>query len=98
VTLKATLPQGGPAGGRATVVIRPEHAAIAPPGGDDGMAGIVENIVYSGVDTQFHVRLASGSMFLVRAANRRDASPAQAPGEPVVITVQDGAAQVVRDR
>ena len=96
VTLKATLPRGGLPRGRTTVVVRPEHALLGPAGADTGLSGILENIVYSGVDTQFHVRLASGGLFLVRAQNSHGA-PAQLPGEPVVVTIQDGAAQVVGD-
>jgi spermidine/putrescine transport system ATP-binding protein len=96
VRLTATLPGNRPASGRATVVVRPEHAAVQAAAGT-GMSGTLENIVYSGVDTQFHVRLPSGELFLVRAQNQRGAVSSFALGKPVGISIQEGAAQVLRD-
>ncbi len=95
--VKAGLPANGPESGRVTVAVRPEHAELVAGGVDAGaMSGKLENIVYTGTDTQFHVRLASGDIFVVRQANRRDAGIALQPGEQVSLKVQDRSAQVLR--
>ena len=93
----ATLAATGAAtpGQRVTVVIRPEHADLADAA--DGLIGRVENIVYSGNDTHFHVRLPGGEAFIVRNQSRRGGEPGHGPGSEVHIAIQPGAAQVLRD-
>ncbi len=56
--------------GKVTVVVRPEHASIAAAGqASRQLAGTLENIVYFGTDTHFHVRLDDGDA--VHRAPRR---------------------------
>jgi spermidine/putrescine transport system ATP-binding protein len=96
-TLVANLPEGHAANGRVTVVVRPEHAMLVS-GSDGGeLSGLLENVVYSGTDTHFHVRLPSSGVFVVRNQNRRGAESAFAPGDAVAVRIQESAAQVLRD-
>jgi spermidine/putrescine transport system ATP-binding protein len=63
----------------------------------NGLGGVLENVVYSGTDTQFHVRLPNGERFIVRRQNSRDGGVPFAAGEQVGIRLQGDAAQVLRD-
>lgn len=93
--VEAGLGPDGARSGRVTVVIRPEHAQIAV-AESGGLRGTIENIVYSGTNTQFHVRLASGDIFLVLAVNQRGQTPTVDVGQQVAILIRGGAAQVLR--
>ena len=84
------------AGTRVTVVVRPEHADLAPANGRDGLSGVVETVIYSGNDTHFRVRLGSGGLFIVRNQSRRG-GPEFAAGDAVAIAIAAGAPQVLRD-
>ncbi|HUF85752.1 MAG TPA: ABC transporter ATP-binding protein [Thermohalobaculum sp.] len=90
----ADVPEGMQAEGRVTIAVRPEHAAIA---GDGVLEGTLENIVYVGPDTHYHLRLADGTGFVVRSQNLRDADEARAAGETVGIAFKPDAVQVLRD-
>jgi spermidine/putrescine transport system ATP-binding protein len=93
----ADLPEGFAAGGQVTAVIRPEHAGIAA-GGDQGqIKGTLENIVYMGTDTHYHVRLPDGAAFVVRSQNLRDESEAFQLGQEVAVVFRAEALQVLRD-
>jgi spermidine/putrescine transport system ATP-binding protein len=95
--LVANLPQGRSASGRVTLVVRPEHAALVPAADDGDLSGTLENVVYSGTDTHFHVRLPSTAQFVVRSQNRRGSEAAFRAGDPVAVRIQERAAQVLRD-
>jgi spermidine/putrescine transport system ATP-binding protein len=89
----ASLPQDFEPKDEVTIVVRPEHARIAA-GGD---AGTLENIVYFGTDTRYHVRLDGGGEFIVRRQNTRSHGGEFTAGQRVGIVIDDGAAQVLRD-
>ncbi|MDF1601635.1 ABC transporter ATP-binding protein [Mesorhizobium sp. YIM 152430] len=93
--LDAGLPKGlSPSeGDQVTLVVRPEHAKLAA---DGPLKGTVENAVYFGTDTHFHVRLDTGDLFILRSQNA--AMPAGLPdtGDAVSIAIPEGAVQVVR--
>jgi spermidine/putrescine transport system ATP-binding protein len=94
----ADLPDGIEAGGRVTAAVRPEHASLAPePGADDPLDGVLENIVYLGTDTQYHVRLGDDSTFVVRNQNLRDSRDGFQVGQRVGIGFKPDALQVLRD-
>jgi spermidine/putrescine transport system ATP-binding protein len=61
------------------------------------LKGVLQNVVYFGTDTHFHVQLDGGSEFVVRQQNRRGMASGLAAGEAVGITISDEAAQVLRD-
>ncbi|MGI9464207.1 MAG: ABC transporter ATP-binding protein [Aestuariivirgaceae bacterium] len=96
-TIAATVPGGHAANGRVTAVVRPEHARIVKPGAASVLEGTLENIVYFGTDTHFHVALDSDEAFIVRMQNARDDAGKFSTGMKVGITIDANAAQVLRD-
>ena len=76
-------------------MVRPEHAKLSKSPG--GLSGVVENIVYFGTDTHFHVRLDGGEAFIVRQQNLRGVEAGFAVGERIGIAVGADSAQVLRD-
>ena len=58
---------------------------------------MVENVVYFGTDTHFHVRLDDGETFIVRQQNTRGSMTAFERGERVGIVIGDDAAQMLKD-
>ncbi|HSF94463.1 MAG TPA: TOBE domain-containing protein, partial [Thermohalobaculum sp.] len=74
--------------------VRPEHATL---GAEGDLAGRLENIVYFGTDTHYHVRLADGADFVVRSQNLRDSAEAFREGQDVAIALKSDAVQVLRD-
>jgi spermidine/putrescine transport system ATP-binding protein len=95
--LTAALPDGFGGRDRVTVVIRPEHAAITGVQKGATLKGILENVVYFGTDTHFHVRLNGGGEFVVRQQNMRGIAAGFSAGEAVGIVIGEEAAQVLRD-
>jgi len=97
VTLSASLPEGGVRSGKVTVVVRPEHARLTAETAGKPLTGRLENTVYFGTDTHYHVRLISGEPFMVRMQNTRDQVARFAVGDTVGIELGDAALQVLRD-
>jgi len=95
--IAATLPQGFAPKDKVTVVVRPEHAQIVGNGTAATLSGKLENVVYFGTDTHFHVRLQDGSEFIVRQQNSRTNPHRFAQGDQAGIVIDDNAAQVLRD-
>jgi len=93
--MMATAAEGFDASGEATIVIRPEHARAVKEGGQ--LTGVVENVVYFGTDTNIHIRLDGGDLFMVRQQNARDRSCGFEVGDRAGIDLDANAAQVLRD-
>ncbi|QIG52373.1 ABC transporter ATP-binding protein [Nordella sp. HKS 07] len=93
----AGISEGFTPEGNVTIVVRPEHAAIHAKPDKGALKGTLENIVYFGTDTHFHVKLASGPHFIVRQQNRHGASEDFRTGMPVGIEIGENAAQVLKD-
>jgi spermidine/putrescine transport system ATP-binding protein len=91
----ATLPAGFLPSGAVTVVIRPEHARMVRE--QSTLNGSVENVVYSGTDTHFHVRLDQGGTFIVRQQNSRSGDIPFAVGDRAGVFVGDDVAQALKD-
>ena len=64
---------------------------------DASLAGKVENVVYLGTDTHFHLRLDSGEPFIVRRQNNRGGGDDFAPADRVGILIGGNAAQILKD-
>ncbi len=96
VEVEADLPSGMADARQVTVVIRPEHAALAPAGQGE-LQGRIANIVYFGTDTHYHVDLDTGGQFTLRLQNPRGGRELHGEGEPVGIAFEPGALQVLRD-
>jgi spermidine/putrescine transport system ATP-binding protein len=96
--IAANLPEGYKPQGKVLLVVRPEHARIASVGKDTDFSGVLENVVYSGTDTHFHVRLDDGEAFVVRQQNTSLAETPFAVGQIVGIKIVQGAARILRDQ
>ncbi|WP_119387972.1 ABC transporter ATP-binding protein [Taklimakanibacter lacteus] len=95
--VEAGISEGVKPQGNVTIVVRPEHAAIVMAPGQDALRGTLENIVYFGTDTHFHVKLASGPHFIIRQQNRHGAREELKVGMPVGVEIGEHAAQVLKD-
>ena len=95
--IQAGLPEGAVPKGHVSVVVRPEHASLTAAGGKTDLAGTLDNIVYFGTDTHYHVKLDGGGSFIIRRQNSHRAGESHAIGDHVGIGLEDGAAQVLRD-
>jgi len=93
--LSATFPEGFAPGAKVTVVVRPEHARLVRDGG--AVSGTLDNVVYFGTDTHYHVRPDGGGQFIVRQQNARNGESGFAAGDRVGIAIGDDAAQIVKD-
>ncbi|NQV44451.1 MAG: ABC transporter ATP-binding protein [Rhodospirillales bacterium] len=81
--------------GKVTVVIRPEHVELVAEAGI--LQGQVDNVVYFGTDTHYHLHLDDGTPFVARLQNHRDSAAAFVEGDKAGITVKDNALQVLVD-
>ncbi len=95
--ITATLPEGFTPKEEVTVVVRPEHAQIVGNGARATLRGTLENVVYFGTDTHFHVRLQDGNEFIVRQQNSRANPHTFVQGDQAGIVIGDNSAQVLRD-
>ena len=80
--------------GEVALVLRPERAVlslVAPQG--QALPGVVEQVVYDGADTTYHVALAGGLALRVRVANR-DGFRAER-GAAVHVAIEPAALRVV---
>jgi spermidine/putrescine transport system ATP-binding protein len=95
--ISATLPNGFMPTGKVTIVVRPEHAQVVGDTAPATIKGTLENIVYFGTDTHYHLRLEDGGEFIVRQQNSRTNPASFARGDPAGVFIGDNAAQVLRD-
>jgi spermidine/putrescine transport system ATP-binding protein len=95
--ISAFVAEGFQPTGQVNIVVRPEHAQIVEGGGGAHLTGRLDNIVYFGTDTHFHVSLDTGQNFIVRRQNSRHGGADIQKGTNVGIALDDGAAQVLRD-
>ncbi len=101
-SMEAPLPEGAVSAGKVTIAIRPEHARLVDPRSRDHdsdalLQGKIENIVYFGTDTHYHVRLDDESAFVVRHQNRHGEGTAPSLGDSCAIAIEPGASQILRD-
>ncbi len=95
--LRASVPDGIDGKNEVTVVVRPEHARLSEGGKGAGLKGELENVVFFGTDTHFHVKLADGTPFIVRQQNAASEVPDLPVGAKVNVTVAENSARVLRD-
>ncbi len=96
-TISAGVAAGHSPSGRVTVVVRPEHADIVADRKKAPLSGKLENIVYFGTDTHYHVKLSHGGEFVVRHQNSHAGENEFKKGSTVGVTIEAGAAQVLKD-
>ncbi|MCX7384095.1 MAG: ABC transporter ATP-binding protein [Alphaproteobacteria bacterium] len=84
--------------GPVTLVLRPERAHLAGPDEAEGqsLAGAVEQVVYDGADTTYHIALDSGATLRLREPSH--GAPAQArAGDSVRVRIDPASLRAVPD-
>ena len=95
--VSAAIPDGMIPAGSVTVVVRPEYTQIFSRSNDTGdLQGVLENIVYLGTDTHYHIRLPDESMFVTRSQNQCKVKEAFKAGQPVNVVFKPESVQVLR--
>ena len=97
IAVPRELDHDAPVGGRITLAIRPERIDLVKPGAECHLSGTVENIVYFGTDTHFHIDLDSGGDVTVRVQNRRGHQELLKTGDAVGLRIAPEAMQVLKD-
>lgn len=98
IEVRVNLPDGVGAGDSVTAVIRPEYSElIADPARKGDLEGVLENIVYLGTDTHYHIRLPDETMFMTRSQNQLKDTEEFKVGQPVSIAFKPNSVQVLRD-
>ena len=95
--LSASLPDSSMPPGPVRLGIRPEYAQVAAGQNESFLNGRIENIVYFGTDTHYHLRLDNSDLFVTREQNRPDSQKQFKIGDNVGITILENAIQVLRD-
>ena len=92
------LPEGMMPDARVTAVVRPEYAQLfAENEKNKDLRGVLENIVYFGTDTHYHIRLPDETLFVIRRQNRREDTETYEVGQSVDIAFKPNSVQVLRD-
>ncbi|MGB5984293.1 MAG: ABC transporter ATP-binding protein [Desulfobacterales bacterium] len=95
--VSASIPDGMTPDGSVTVVVRPEYTQIISRSNDRGdLQGVLENIVYLGTDTHYHIRLPDETMFVTRSQNQCQETEAFKAGQPVSVVFKPESVQVLR--
>ena len=95
--VRAAIPDGMIPDGSVTVVVRPEYTQIFSRSNDLGdLQGVLENIVYLGTDTHYHIRLPDETMFVTRSQNQCNVTEAFKAGQSVSIVFKPASVQVLR--
>ncbi|HDQ4607573.1 ABC transporter ATP-binding protein [Pseudomonas aeruginosa] len=83
-----------PGSGAVTLAIRPERTELAA---DGQLEGVLENVVYVGTDTVYHLNVAGQPGFRVRQQNRDGARCPHSPGTKVRVRVPAAAIRVLAE-
>ncbi|WP_114087031.1 ABC transporter ATP-binding protein [Thalassospira profundimaris] len=82
----------------ATIAIRPERIILAPQGSSEtALRGTIDDVVYFGTDTTYHIRLDDQTRLLTRVQNRDGATMPFARGDDVDVTLPAAAIRVLVD-
>ena len=95
--VNATLPEGMSPAGRVTIAVRPERVILSADMNETLLRGELQNIVYFGTDTHFHLTLADGDAFTARVQNAGSRQTPFEIGDQVGIAIEPEAIQVLRD-
>ena len=84
--------------GQRSILIRPEHVHMSPLKSSKGsFEGTIDNIVYFGTDTLFHLVLNSGEPFTVRKQNSPEGVKEFELGTRVELKINENAIQTLDD-
>ncbi|MEO3435044.1 ABC transporter ATP-binding protein [Inquilinus sp. CAU 1745] len=78
-----------------TLAVRPERVGFRTDG--EGLEARVDNIVYFGTDTLYHVALKDSDVKLTVRVQNRDRAGSPAPGDAIRLTIAPDAIQVLED-
>jgi spermidine/putrescine transport system ATP-binding protein len=96
--VRVELPEGMVPDVRVTAAVRPEYAQLSAETQKTGdLRGVLENIVYFGTDTHYHIRLPDETLFVIRRQNRREDTETYEVGQSVDIAFKPNSVQVLRD-
>ena len=95
--VNVTLPEGMSAAGQVTIAIRPERAVLSMDMNAALLRGDLQNIVYFGTDTHYHLTLPEGDSFMARVQNTGSRLAPFEIGSQVGIAIEPEAIQVLRD-
>ena len=90
--------KGSTHSGRRSILIRPEHVNMhVSNSGNRSLEGVIENIVYFGTDTHFHLTLNGGEKFTVRKQNSSGNGEELELGTKVQLEINASAIQILDD-
>ena len=95
--IDATLPEDMSAARQVTIAVRPERAVLCTDASAALLQGELQNIVYFGTDTHYHLTLPGGDAFMARVQNTRSRQAPFELGAQVGIAIEPEAIQVLRD-
>ncbi len=79
------------------LAVRPEHAILTGNADQAQLSGKLENTVYFGTDTHFHILLSDGERFTVRSQNKPDQRLGFKEGDLVGVGLPESAVRIVKD-
>lgn len=82
---------------QVTLAVRPEQAVLCTSNETASLYGELQNIVYFGTDTHYHLSLSDGTSFTVRIQNTRGRQELFERGTRVGIIIEPDALQILRD-
>jgi spermidine/putrescine transport system ATP-binding protein len=84
--------------GKKSILIRPEHVRlIKSQDNKHSFEGTINNMVYFGTDTHFHLELNTGEEFTVRQQNTPNELKEYAIGSKVELVIDSDAIQILKD-
>ena len=90
--------KGSTYSGQRSILIRPEHVNMhVSNSGNRSLEGVIENIVYFGTDTHFHLTLNGGEQFTVRKQNSSGNGEELKLGTKVQLEIDASAIQILDD-
>ena len=95
--IEVALPEELSGADHVTVAIRPEQVMIGVDSGSALFQGNLEQKVYFGTDTHYHIRLPDGELFIARIQNARGQTEQLECGANVGIGIEPDAIQILRD-
>ncbi|MFT5657302.1 MAG: spermidine/putrescine transport system ATP-binding protein [Gammaproteobacteria bacterium] len=79
------------------ITIRPEQATLVEDSESADLSGTVTNVLYSGTDSQFHIKLSSDEAFVAKVQNSGDTRRDWQAGQKLGIMLQPDAVQILLD-
>ena len=89
--------ENAPAGDTVTLAIRPEQSTLTPDLENADLQGVLQNVVYIGTDTHYHIALDDDSTFVIRVQNTRGRHQSYEEGARVGIKLDPEMIQLLKD-